>query len=148
MFTNYIYSSKEKHFSLRIMRNDEQQIQEQIQQLHKQEQDQSFYRKKCMKAKYMKAVRVHKYGGGPKDLVYEEDIMQPPHPKEGEVLVRVFATGVTLNEIVWIWEHPGISLPLILGHEFSGLVEEVGPKVSNQRKGDAVSIGTRLLGAI
>jgi NADPH:quinone reductase-like Zn-dependent oxidoreductase len=91
-----------------------------------------------MKAKNMKAVRVHKYGGGPKDLVYEEDIMQPPYPKESEVLVRVYATGVTLNEIVWIWEHPGISLPLILGHEFSGLVEEVGPKVSNQRKGDAV----------
>jgi NADPH:quinone reductase-like Zn-dependent oxidoreductase len=88
--------------------------------------------------KNMKAVRVHKYGGGPKDLVYEEDIMQPPHPKEGEVLVKVYATGVTLNEIVWIWEHPGISLPLILGHEFSGLVEEVGPKVTNQRKGDAV----------
>ena len=60
--------------------------------------------------------------------------MQPPHPKEGEVLVKVYATGVTLNEIVWIWEHPGISLPLILGHEFSGLVEEVGPKVTNQRK--------------
>lgn len=91
-----------------------------------------------MKVKNMKAVRVHKYGGGPKDLVYEEDIMQPSHPREGEVLVRVYATGVTLNEIVWIWEHPGISLPLILGHEFSGLVEEVGPKVSNQRKGDVV----------
>jgi hypothetical protein len=59
------------------MRNDVQQIQEQIQQLHKQEQDQSFYRKKCMKVKNMKAVRVHKYGGGPTDLVYEEDIMQP-----------------------------------------------------------------------
>jgi NADPH:quinone reductase-like Zn-dependent oxidoreductase len=64
--------------------------------------------------------------------------MQPPHPKEGEVLVKVYATGVTLNEIVWIWEHPDISPPLILGHELSGLVEEVGPKVTNQRKGDAV----------
>ena len=53
MFTNYIYSSEEKHFPLRIMRNDEQQIQEQeqIQQLHRQEQDRSFYRKKCMKVK-------------------------------------------------------------------------------------------------
>jgi NADPH:quinone reductase-like Zn-dependent oxidoreductase len=93
---------------------------------------------KMYEGKNMKAVRVHKYGGGPKDLVYEEDVMQPPHPKEGEVLVKVYATGVTLNEIVWIWEHPGISLPLILGHEFSGLVEEVGPKVTDQRKGDAV----------
>ena len=82
----------------------------------------------------MKAVRVHKYGGGPKDLVYEEDIMQPPHPKEGEVLVRVYATGVTPNEIVWIWEHPGFSLPLILGHEFSGLVEGVVPKYPIKRK--------------
>ena len=51
MSTNYIYSSMEKHFPLRIMRNDEQQIQEQIQQPHKQEQDRSFYRKKCMKVK-------------------------------------------------------------------------------------------------
>jgi len=42
MFTNYIYSSKEKYFPLRIMCNDEQQRQKQIQQLHKQEQDQSF----------------------------------------------------------------------------------------------------------
>jgi NADPH:quinone reductase-like Zn-dependent oxidoreductase len=52
-----------------------------------------------MKVKNMKAVRFHKYGGGPKAL-YEEDIMQPPHPNEGEVLVKVYATGVTPNEIV------------------------------------------------
>jgi hypothetical protein len=37
-----------------------------------------------MKIKNMKSVRVHKDGGGPKDLVYEENIMRPPHPKEGE----------------------------------------------------------------
>jgi hypothetical protein len=51
MSTNYIYSSMEKYLPLRIMHNDEQQIQELIQQLHKQEQDRSFYRKKCMKVK-------------------------------------------------------------------------------------------------
>ncbi len=33
----------------------------------------------------MRAVRIHKFGGGPQDLVYEEDVMQP-HPKEGEIL--------------------------------------------------------------
>lgn len=91
-----------------------------------------------MTAKNMKAVRIHKYGGGPKDLVYEEDIMRPPHPKEGEILVRVYATGVTPNEIVWIWHHPDISLPIILGHELSGIIEEVGPKVIDQRVGDTV----------
>src|ERR671910_1706529 len=85
----------------------------------------------------MRAVRVHKYGGGPQDLVYEEDVMQP-HPKEGEILVKVYATGVTRNEINWIWYNPDITLPLILGHELSGIVEEVGSKVSNQRVGEAV----------
>ena len=85
----------------------------------------------------MRAVRIHKFGGGPQDLVYEEDVMQP-HPKEGEILVKVYATGVTRNEIVWIWYNPDISLPLILGHEFSGIVEEVGPKVTNQSVGEAV----------
>jgi len=85
----------------------------------------------------MSAVRIHKFGGGPQDLVYEENVMQP-HPKEGELLVKVYATGVTPNEINWIWYHPDISLPIILGHELSGIVEEAGPKVINQRVGEAV----------
>jgi NADPH:quinone reductase-like Zn-dependent oxidoreductase len=85
----------------------------------------------------MKAVRLHKFGGGPQDLVYEEDVVQP-HPKEGEVSVKVYATGVTRNEIDWIWSHSDISLPIILGHELSGIIEEVGPKVTKQRVGDAV----------
>jgi NADPH:quinone reductase-like Zn-dependent oxidoreductase len=85
----------------------------------------------------MRAVRVHKFGGGPQDLVYEENVMQP-RPKEGELLVKVYATGVTPNEINWIWYHPDISLPIILGHELSGIVEEVDSKVTNQRVGEAV----------
>jgi NADPH:quinone reductase-like Zn-dependent oxidoreductase len=85
----------------------------------------------------MRAVRIHKFGGEPQDLVYEENVMQP-RPKEGELLVKVYATGVTPNEINWIWHNPGISLPIILGHEFSGIVEEVDSKVTNQRVGDAV----------
>jgi NADPH:quinone reductase-like Zn-dependent oxidoreductase len=85
----------------------------------------------------MKAVRIHKFGGEPQDLVYEENVMQP-RPKEGELLVKVYATGVTPNEINWIWYHPGISLPIILGHELSGIVEEVDSKVTNQRVGEAV----------
>jgi NADPH:quinone reductase-like Zn-dependent oxidoreductase len=85
----------------------------------------------------MRAVRIHKFGGKPQDLVYEENVKQP-RPREGELLVKVYATGVTPNEINWIWYHPDISLPIILGHEFSGIVEEVGSKVTNQRVGEAV----------
>jgi NADPH:quinone reductase-like Zn-dependent oxidoreductase len=86
--------------------------------------------------KSMKAVRIHKFGGGAQDLEYEEDLAQP-HPMSEEVLVKVYAAGVTLNEIVWIWESPDISLPLILGHELSGVIEEVGSEV-DLRVGDAV----------
>jgi NADPH:quinone reductase-like Zn-dependent oxidoreductase len=85
----------------------------------------------------MRAVRIHKFGGEPQDLVYEENVMQP-RPKEGELLVKVYATGVTPNEINWIWYHPDVSLPIILGHELSGIVEEVDSKVTNQRVGEAV----------
>src|ERR687898_2119474 len=85
----------------------------------------------------MRAVRIHKFGGEPQDLVYEENVMQP-RPKEGEFLVKVSSTGVTPNEINWIWYHPDISLPIILGHELSGIVEEVDSKVTNQRVGEAV----------
>jgi NADPH:quinone reductase-like Zn-dependent oxidoreductase len=85
----------------------------------------------------MRAVRIHKFGGGPQDLVYEENVMQP-RPREGELLVKVYATGVTPNEINWIWYHPEISLPIILGHELSGIVEEVDSKATNQRVGEAV----------
>jgi NADPH:quinone reductase-like Zn-dependent oxidoreductase len=85
----------------------------------------------------MRAVRIHKFGGKPQDLVYEENVKQP-RPREGELLVKVYATGVTPNEINWIWYHPDISLPIILGHEFSGIVEEVSSKVTNQRVGEAV----------
>jgi NADPH:quinone reductase-like Zn-dependent oxidoreductase len=85
----------------------------------------------------MRAVRIHKFGGEPQDLVYEENVMQP-RPKEGELLVKVYATGVTPNEINWIWYHPDISLPIILGHELSGIVEEVDSKVTSHRVGEAV----------
>jgi NADPH:quinone reductase-like Zn-dependent oxidoreductase len=83
-------------------------------------------------------VHIHKFGSGPQDLVYEEDVMLPPHPTEGEVLIRVYATGVTRNEIVWIWHNPDISFPIILGHEIAGVVGEDGPKVTNQKVSEAV----------
>ena len=53
----------------------------------------------------MNAVRIHKFGGGPQDLVYEEDVMQP-HPKEGEVLMHTkWVTQMVADEIrerIWV----------------------------------------------
>ena len=46
----------------------------------------------------MKAIRIHGRGG-PDHLVYED--APQPHPGLGEVLVRVYATGVIANELKW-----------------------------------------------
>src|SRR5882724_2579488 len=76
----------------------------------------------------MKAIRIHKYGG-PEVLHYED--APRPKPQADEVLIRVHAAGV--NPIDWkvreghmkdFWPH---KLPLILGWDVSGTVEEVGP---------------------
>jgi NADPH:quinone reductase-like Zn-dependent oxidoreductase len=76
----------------------------------------------------MKAVRLY-IDGSKKQLVYED--VPRPHPREEEVLVHVYATGVTPTELIW----PGTKridpdtnqpIPIIPGHEMSGIIEEMG----------------------
>src|SRR5216117_1890383 len=87
----------------------------------------------------MKAIRIHNYGG-PEALQYED--APRPQPQAGEVLVRVHAAGV--NPIDWkvreghmkdFWPH---KFPLILGWDLSGVVEKVGARVLQFKKGDKV----------
>src|ERR1700736_2837460 len=92
-----------------------------------------------LKSQTMKAVRIHNYGG-PEVLKYED--APRPEPQADEVLVRVHAAGV--NPIDWkvreghmkdFWPH---KLPLILGWDLSGVVEELGRGVSRFKIGDEV----------
>jgi len=87
----------------------------------------------------MKAVRMHAYGG-PEVLKYEDT--PRPEPAGGEVLVRVDAVAV--NPVDWkiragymkpFRDYP---MPLILGWDFSGVVESTGPDVRDWKKGDEV----------
>lgn len=87
----------------------------------------------------MKAIRIHGRGG-PDHLVYE-DVPQP-HPGPGEVLVRVSATGVFVNELRWnetyeTKEGSKRVLP-IPGRDLSGVVVEVGPGVTALTEGAQV----------
>jgi len=87
----------------------------------------------------MKAIRIHGRGG-PELLVYDD--VPPPHPGQGEVLVRVYATGVIANELRWdeTYETKAGSkrvLP-IPGRDLSGVVEEVGPGAPPLTKGSQV----------
>ena len=60
-------------------------------------------------------------------------------PKEGEVLVRIVATGVCHTDAFTLsGADPEGIFPSILGHEGGGIVEEVGPGVNSVKPGDHV----------
>mgnify|MGYP001812771219 CR=1 FL=1 len=60
-------------------------------------------------------------------------------PKEGEVLVRIVATGVCHTDAYTLsGADPEGLFPSILGHEGGGIVEEVGPGVTSLAVGDHV----------
>src|SRR6266481_5476088 len=59
-------------------------------------------------------------------------------PKRGEVLVRLGACGVCHSDLSAITGTIALPLPLVLGHEGAGVVEEVGEDVSEFARGDHV----------
>ncbi len=85
----------------------------------------------------MKANRIHRVGT-PEVIVFEE--CDQPVPERGEVLVRVEASGVGPWDALVRTGRSALSppLPLTLGSDLAGVVEEVGEGVSNLRPGDEV----------
>ena len=82
----------------------------------------------------MRAARYH----GVRDIRIEE--LPDPEPQAGEVLVRVAHNGICGSDLheyysaptfIPVDPHPltGVSVPVVLGHEFSGTVIEVGEGV-------------------
>jgi S-(hydroxymethyl)glutathione dehydrogenase/alcohol dehydrogenase len=60
-------------------------------------------------------------------------------PKQGEVLVRLAATGVCHTDAYTLsGRDPEGLFPSVLGHEGAGVIEEVGPGVTSVRPGDHV----------
>ncbi|MEE8093716.1 MAG: alcohol dehydrogenase catalytic domain-containing protein, partial [Gammaproteobacteria bacterium] len=60
-------------------------------------------------------------------------------PKEGEVLVRLVASGVCHTDAYTLsGEDPEGAFPAILGHEGGAVVEEIGAGVGSVRPGDHV----------
>ena len=62
-------------------------------------------------------------------------------PRDGEVLVRVAATGVCHSDYHLMdgsLNGPGYPAPMVLGHEAAGVVEQIGRGVSRVRPGDHV----------
>ena len=93
-----------------------------------------------LKLMAMKAVRIHQYGGP--DVLNVEEIERPA-PAPDEILVKVYASGV--NPVDWVIRNgaieplkPLMPLPLTLGWDAAGIIEEIGSEVTGFQKGDAV----------
>jgi D-arabinose 1-dehydrogenase-like Zn-dependent alcohol dehydrogenase len=90
----------------------------------------------------MKAVVVREPGGY--DVLSLEAVADPePSPKD--VIIRVKACGVCFHDIVTRngTLKAGVKMPLILGHEISGIVEAVGAEVTGFKPGDRVATAQR-----
>src|ERR1700741_2996625 len=59
-------------------------------------------------------------------------------PREDEVLVRVVGSGICQSDISCRDGHFPVPLPIVVGHEGSGVVEAVGSRVSRIKVGDHV----------
>ena len=87
-----------------------------------------------------KAVRIHA-NGGPEVLRFE-DVTLPP-PAAGEARVRHTAIGINYSDINvrrgGFYIARPLQFPLILGNEGAGVVESVGPGVTDVKAGDRVA---------
>ena len=83
----------------------------------------------------MKALVFH----GDNDLRYEE--VPFPEMKDNEALIRVKAVGICGSDVHGYLGKTGRRTPpMIMGHEFSGMVEKAGSAVRNFNKGDKVVV--------
>jgi S-(hydroxymethyl)glutathione dehydrogenase / alcohol dehydrogenase len=84
----------------------------------------------------MQAVLLRSFDTGP--VLEDVDVEEP---RAGEVLVRVAASGVCGSDLHLMHGRSTVAtLPMVLGHEGAGVVEQVGPGVSGLAPGDHVVI--------
>ncbi len=81
----------------------------------------------------MKAGVVH----GKEDIRFED--ISKPVPKAGQVLIKVKYTGICGSDIPRVNENACHFYPNVLGHEFSGVVAELGEGVTSLKVGDRVA---------
>ncbi len=84
----------------------------------------------------MKAIRIHEHGNVSKIRI---DDIDEPHPRHGEVKIRIKASALNHMDL-WVRDGiPGIGkLPLTLGCDGSGVVDTLGEGVTRFAKGDRV----------
>lgn len=65
--------------------------------------------------------------------------LKRPEPSEGEVLIKIKAALTCGTDLkAFLRGHPMIPMPGVFGHEFSGIIEDVGKGVKNFKKADEI----------
>ena len=73
---------------------------------------------------------------GPDGVALEN--IPEPSPKPGEIKVKVHATGICGTDLHIIHDEYHNELPVVMGHEYSGIVVDVGENVAGFQVGDRV----------
>lgn len=84
----------------------------------------------------MRAMVVQEQGG---DFVLEE--REIPQPGFGEVLVRVLACGVCHSDVFAKEGYPGVTWPVVPGHEIAGEIAALGEHVEGWDVGQRIGVG-------
>lgn len=84
----------------------------------------------------MKAIRVHQHGG-PENMILEEAPTPLPGPKQA--LVRLVVAGVNFIDVYFRTGLYKAEQPTALGNEGAGVVEAIGPDVTEVAVGDRVA---------
>ena len=75
----------------------------------------------------------------PERVILEE--VEIPSVRENEVLIKVKYCGICGSDIhSYKGKHPFVHPPIVLGHEFSGIISQTGKKVKNFHKEERVSV--------
>ena len=84
-----------------------------------------------------KAIRIHQ-PGGPEQMRWEE--VEVPAPGPGQALVRHTAVGLNYIDVYHrTGLYPLPQMPAVIGMEAAGVVESIGPDVTEVRPGDRVA---------
>jgi len=85
----------------------------------------------------MKAAQISKPGGDFE--IVEREI---PKPEAGHVRIKVQACGVCHSDVLTKeGAFPGIQYPRVPGHEVAGVIDELGPNVTEWKQGQRVGVG-------
>src|SRR3954454_22096149 len=83
----------------------------------------------------MKALRIHK----PKD-VRVEDVEDPRLEQPTDAVIRVTSTAICGSDLHMYNGLVPQPRPMALGHEFMGIVEDIGSEVGGLKRGDRVVV--------